>query len=128
MDHSIFLNACGFTWFDWVAHPLLNRLPLDGLANRKIDDLNSGAHQLTLTSSRSFSLDDAQCLRIGINVEWPEAERCQHWFQHLKTQDMIWDIDPARVLLMKSLGLPLGGWILMICPMAGLIVLKQQPC
>ena len=64
------------------------------------------AHQLMLASSRSSSRDDAQCLRIGINVEWPEAERRLHWFQHLKTQDMIWDIDPARVLLMKSLGLP----------------------
>ena len=106
VDDSILLNACGFTWFDWAAHPLLNRLPLDGLANRTIDDLNSGAHQLMLASSRSSPRDDAQCLRIGINVEWPEAERRLHWFQHLKTQDMIWDIDPARVLLMKSLGLP----------------------
>ena len=48
--------------------------------------------------------------RICLNTALPSAERAQHWLAHLRTQHLISDPNPARVLLLRAFGLP-AWWI-----------------
>ena len=42
---------------------------------------------------------------VVINLEFPPEDRLDHWLTHLQAQEIIFDPNPSRVLLLRSLGL-----------------------
>ena len=43
--------------------------------------------------------------RLALNLELPPPERAAHWLAHLRAQQLIFDPEPARVLLVAGAGL-----------------------
>ena len=105
---TLIFSSCGSAWSHWSAHLWLQRLPLIGLLNRPINQDESGLYQLQLEaeSSSENAIQADQYFRVTLNFECPEPDRAVHWLQHLQSQQLIWDPDPARVLLLRALGLP----------------------
>ncbi len=105
---TLIFSSCGSPWSHWSSHLWLQRLPLIGLSNRPINQDASGLYQLQLEpeSSSEKAPQADQCLRVTLNFECPEPDRVVHWLQHHQSQQLIWDPNPARVLLLRALGLP----------------------
>ena len=110
LDTQFQISVCGSSWLDLRPHLLLQRLPLVELNQCSVDFDRSGLHQLWLIQSlhnSETSLPDSNYItRITINLELPEQERASDWLDHLHDQQLIFDPEPARVLLLRSLGLP----------------------
>ena len=118
------ISVSGSTWYDLHPHLSLQRLPLPGLGNCLVDFERSGTHQLFIENlddtNTSPSTFEETVERITLNFELPEPERVSHWLNHLKSQHLIFDPEPSRVLLMRELGLPawwldhsesINGWL-----------------
>ena len=75
-----------------------------------MDFERSGLHQLQLArciDSRDPSPQASALIeRLTLNLELPPPERANHWLVHLQAQQLILDPEPARVLLLRALGLP----------------------
>ena len=104
------LSVCGSTWLELRPHLLLQRLPLPALGQAWVDFGRSGLHQLQLvrradTLAQSVTVP-AVVDRLTLNLELPTPERAPHWLSHLQLQQLILDPEPARVLLLRELGLP----------------------
>ena len=104
------LSVCGPTWLELRPHLLLQRLPLPALGQAWVDFGRSGLHQLQLvrradTLAQSVTVP-AVVDRLTLNLELPTPERAPHWLSHLQLQQLILDPEPARVLLLRELGLP----------------------
>ena len=112
---EVVLSSCGSSWLDWSSHLWLQRLPLNGLAERQLSSATSGPHQLRLQSLRDTGEPE---LRITLNQELPSVDRAVHWLNHLRVQQWIWDPDPARVLLLRALGFP-AWWLDPLTPVNG---------
>ena len=119
VQQPLLLSCCGATWMQWTTHLWLQRLPVQELAARAIarDQLDS-PHQLLLRSGQGQPDSVLPPLRISLNLECPEPERIGAWLQHLRSQDLIWDPSPARVLLLRAVGLP-AWWLDPEQPMNG---------
>ena len=97
------ISCCGMSWLELKPHLLLQHLPIPALAHRGLDADASSDHQLHLSGAaqgRPHGLS-----HLAINLELPEPDRVWHWLNLLSAQEAIWDPDPARVLLMRALGL-----------------------
>ena len=118
------LSVCGPTWLELRPHLLLQRLPLPALGQCQVDWKRSGLHQLQLVQRavhvEQLAQAPAALKRLTLNLELPPPERASKWFAHLEAQQLIFDPDPARVLLLRMLGLPawwldpearLNGWL-----------------
>ena len=107
-EQTLIFSSCGSRWTHWGAHFWLQRLPLSGLSKRPINLEMSGLYQLQLDAETSLEKKNQsdQFFRVTLNFECPEPGRVEHWLQHLQSQQLIWDPDPARVLLLRALGLP----------------------
>ena len=104
------LSVCGPSWLELRPHLLMQRLPLPALGQASVDFGRSGLHQLQLVR-RADSLAEsvpapAVVDRLTLNLELPPPERAPHWLSHLQSQQLILDPEPARVLLLRELGLP----------------------
>lgn len=104
------LSVCGPTWLELRPHLLLQRLPLPALGQAWVDFERSGLHQLQL-SRCAGPVDQSVPApsvveRLTLNLELPPPERAPHWLAHLQAQQLILDPEPARVLLLRELGLP----------------------
>ena len=104
------LSVCGPSWLELRPHLLLQRLPLPSLGQVRVDFERSGQHQLQLercADSVEQSLPaPAVVERLTLNLELPSPDRASHWLAHLQSQQLILDPEPARVLLLRELGLP----------------------
>ena len=101
------LNCCGASWCELIPHLMMQRLPFDDWGQFHPNSKNSHAYELVLERRSSELPGDRDALeRICLNLELPEPDRAEHWLGHLRTQQLIWDPDPARVMLLRALGLP----------------------
>ena len=104
------LSVCGPSWLELRPHLLLQRLPLPALGQVWVDFQRSGLHQLQLARRADPAEQSVQELavveRLTLNLELPPPERASHWLAHLQAQQLIIDPEPARVLLLRELGLP----------------------
>lgn len=100
-------SVCGPSWHELAPHLYAQHLPLPGLGQCSIQFQSSGPHQLQLVrrppqqSTASVLLE-----RVTLNLELPPVDRASDWLAHLRNQQLIFDPEPARVLLLRSLGLP----------------------
>ena len=105
------LSVCGLSWQDLSPHLLLQYLPIPFLSQCHVDFERSHPHQLHLSVTPSQQSDVSLSVeRIALNFELPPAERASHWLLHLRSQQLIFDPVPARVLLLRAMGLP-AWWI-----------------
>ena len=105
------LSVCGCTWLELRPHLLIQYLPISDLHNFSVDFDQSHSHQLRLICNSS----DLDCSppvvgRVALNLELPSVARTEHWLAHLRSQQLIFDPVPSRVLLLRALGLP-AWWI-----------------
>ncbi|GCE64734.1 glycosyltransferase family 2 protein [cyanobiont of Ornithocercus magnificus] len=104
------ISSCGLSWCELWPHLLLQHLPLPELKYIYLDSNCSNHHQLCLRSiDRAASINptkDELVKFITLNLELPPPERAAHWLAHMHAQQLIWDPDPARVRLLRTLGLP----------------------
>ena len=121
------LSVCGPSWLELRPHLLLQRLPLPELGQGRVDFERSGLHQLQLDRRADPGepppLAAALVERLTLNLELPPPERASHWLAHLQAQQLIVDPEPARVLLLRTLGLP-AWWLDPECEINGWL---QQP-
>ena len=95
------ISLCGITHHNWSTHLWIQRLPLKGFAASAHLVDPSDPHNLPLAGTAAAGLT-----RLALNFELPPTERAKHWLMHLQGQQLIWDPEPARVLLLRELGLP----------------------
>ena len=92
----------------------MQRLPLPALGQGRVDFERSRLHQLQLMRSADPVEQPAQIPavveQLTLNLELPPLRRASHWLAHLQTQQLIFDPEPARVLLLRALDLP-AWWI-----------------
>jgi len=104
------LNVCGPAWTALEPHCRLQRLPLLGLEQRRLDPARCVLHQLRLEPDPRPVATDAGPVRllasVALNLELPPPARAAEWLAHLRGHQVIWDPDPARVLLLRALALP----------------------
>ena len=101
------LSSCGAAWFDLYPHLLTQRLPIGDWGQFTLSHGESHDHQLVLHRSAAALHTDSEAIeRICLNLELPSPDRAEHWLNHLRDQQLIWDPDPVRVRLLRSLGLP----------------------
>ena len=112
------ISCCGQAWTDVTPHLLWQHVPLMELGERGIDHMASSSHQIHLSVSHSVGGSGLE--HLALNLELPQPDRVSHWLHLLMAQDVIWDPDPARVLLLRALGLKawwldpeasLNGWL-----------------
>ena len=97
------ISCCGMPWLELKPQLLLQHLPIPELAHRELDAAASSDHQLHLSAAAETSPEGFE--HLAINLELPAPDRVWHWFNLLSAQEAIWDPDPARVLLLRALGL-----------------------
>ncbi|QNG27779.1 glycosyltransferase [Synechococcus sp. HK01-R] len=121
------LNVCGPAWTALEPHCRLQRLPLLGLEQRRIDPARCLLHQLRLEPDPRPVATDAGPVEllasVALNLELPPPARAAEWLAHLRSRQVIWDPDPARVLLLRALALP-AWWLDPEAPVNGWL---QQP-
>ena len=101
------LNVCGATWLELRPHLLLQHLPVPALGQCRVDFARSSSHQLKLELPAGQTLAAADRVeRLALNLELPPPKRAAHWLAHLRGHQLILDPEPARVLLLRALGLP----------------------
>ena len=115
------LNVCGSSWFELRPHLLLQHIPTLALDQCHVDFTSSSSHQLQLQLSScdaSASSELVNC--VALNLELPPVNRASNWLEHLRGHQLIFDPEPARVLLLRALGLqawwldpesPCNGWL-----------------
>lgn len=101
LAREVVLSLCGSTYENWSTHLWISRLPILGFRQCKILPNDFDSHNLLLSGSDQNGLN-----RFAVNFELPSPERASHWLSHLRTQQLIWDPLPPRVLLLRGLGLP----------------------
>ena len=85
----------------------MQRLPLSDWDQFTPISEDCHAHELVLQRCSPRPDQDPDALeRLCLNLELPSPDRANHWLAHLRKQQLIWDPDPARVLLLRALGLP----------------------
>ena len=123
------LSVCGPSWLELRPHLLLQRLPLSEIGFGCADYERSGLHQLRLVlcgdQDEQSAQTPASVERLTLNMELPPLERATHWLTHLQAQQLIFDPEPARVLLLRLLACLPGGLILRLRLMAGCSSPKQ---
>ncbi|MDC0310011.1 glycosyltransferase [Synechococcus sp. AH-551-J03] len=97
------ISCCGMSWLELKPQLLLQHLPIPELAHRELDAAASSDHQLHLCPAAEQSPKGLE--HLAINLELPAPDRVWHWLNLLLAQEAIWDPDPARVLLLRALGL-----------------------
>ena len=97
------ISCCGMSWLELKPQLLLQHLPIPALAHRELDPAASSDHQLHLCPAAEQVPEGLE--HLAINLELPERDRVWHWLNLLLAQQAIWDPDPARVLLLRALGL-----------------------
>ena len=97
------ISCCGMSWLELKPQLLLQHLPIPELAHRNLDRAASSDHQLHLCPAAEKSPKGLE--HLAINLELPAPDRVWHWLNLLLAQEAIWDPDPARVLLLRALGL-----------------------
>ena len=104
------LYLCGLPAQAWQCHLWLDRLPLQALASQGLAVDPSNPHRLVApaeSGAPAGDKPDAEAVQsIALNLECPALERSEHWLTHLRQHQAIWDPDPARVWLLRALGLP----------------------
>ena len=101
------MSVCGSSWLELRPHLLLQYLPLPELGQCRIDFERSGLHQLQLVGCSDQQVQSPGVVeQFTLNLELPPPERASHWLAHLRSQQVIFDPEPARVRLLRALGLP----------------------
>ena len=86
---------------------MIQRVPILLSSQYTVEFDRSGPHQILLHSHTPNDPDTQYVIeRICLNLELPPVERASQWLAHLHTQQLIFDPEPARVLLLRELGLP----------------------
>lgn len=115
----VYLSVCGNGLDHWGVHFWLQRLPLVHFGMAAAQTVFVDPHNLQLTLEEKFAVSDG-LQRIALNLELPASDRAEHWFAHLLSQQIVFDPDPARVSLLRALGLnaqwldpvtPSNGWL-----------------
>ena len=112
------ISLCGCSLSEWQSHLWLQKLPIPALGRRTMPADIAEPHNLLLTAAHDPVSEKLALTRIALNLELPPPERAQHWLSHLRDQEGIWDPDPARVLLLRALGLP-AHWLDQAAPANG---------
>ena len=107
MGADCHVSVCGYSWVDLFPHLLFQHAPLPNLGDFHVDFASSDLHNLHLFSNCEHSRQDSDpIVRIALNLELPSSDRSVQWLAHLQLQELIFDPEPARVLLLRALGLP----------------------
>jgi GT2 family glycosyltransferase len=83
----------------------LQRLPIRSLGTGHLLSVSDHPDRLLLHTPPPHSADHGLS-RITINLERPPRRQKREWLDRLRGEQAIWDPDPARVCLMRALGLP----------------------
>ena len=101
------LSSCGASWCELLPHFLMQRLPLSDWCQFTPISEDSHPHELVLQRCSPIPDGARDGLKhLCLNVELPSTDRANHWLAHLRNQQLIWDPDPARVLMLRALGYP----------------------
>ena len=95
------IQVCGYQWKDFQPHLWLQRAPLACLERRLLDLEQSQPHELILVPDWDA---EGEVSNILLNFELPPLERRIQWLGHLRAQSLVFDPDPARVLLLRACG------------------------
>lgn len=100
------LRLCvhGGSWTHWQLHLWLQRLPLPSLGQRPLLEAEPDALTLGADPAAAETVDGGTT--IALNLALPLPEQAHDWWQRLRQQQLIWDPEPARVWLLRALGLP----------------------
>jgi GT2 family glycosyltransferase len=123
------ISMCGVALTSWQAHLWIHRLPIPVLSTALWVDARTDLHNLVLRSDPGPESDVPRVERLAINLELPALSEANQWLHHLCAQQLIWDPDPARVHLLRALGLP-AFWLDPQAPSNGWLTLDdaQQGC
>jgi len=114
------LRLFGRSGCHWQAHLWCNKLPIPALGSAELSAEQPSPQVLALQVAPQAATS-AGFERIALNVELPAPDRADAWLEQMRQQQAIWDPDPARVHLMRRLGLPAywldaaapaNGWLL----------------
>jgi GT2 family glycosyltransferase len=120
LDSALKLSTVGVGLRSWQAHAFINKLPIIFGSHTFLTKSNRSQELLVYTDEDLARKRSAKIIRIAINTEIPAQIHAKKWLRHLRRQDLIWDIDPKRVLLLRSFGLnaywldpatPGNGWL-----------------
>jgi hypothetical protein len=100
---EVSISICGLSLTSWQAHLWIHRLPIPALAAALAVDSRTDAHNLILRTDPGSESDAPVLQRLAINLELPALSEANQWLHHLRTQQLIWDPDPARVNLLRAL-------------------------
>ena len=98
------ISLCGMPHTSWQTHLWIQQLPIPLLGDCKLPDQTGNSHGLQLAAG-TLGAQAGGLERFAINLELPPPERAEHWLNHLRSQQVVWDPDPARVCLLRALGL-----------------------
>jgi len=105
LGKHLIINSFGLTFKQWLIHFWIQKLPLIGLSFDQ--SINSGNNIYSIALIQNGNHDgDPSIKNIGINFHLPLEEDYQEWLLALRKQQLIWDPDPSRVCLLRSMGLP----------------------
>ena len=96
------IHIVGLTWQTCQAHQWLHHLPLPELAARELDPARCRPHELCLRPWAAAPAGGIACL--ALNLVLPPLEGAKAWLDHLRHQQLVFDPDPSRVLLLRALG------------------------
>jgi GT2 family glycosyltransferase len=99
---------------------LINRLPIIFGSYSFLTQSRGSEELLIYIDENLAGKRSSKITRIAINTEVPAQIYAKKWLSRLRKQDLIWDIDPERVLLLRSFGInaywldpgtPSNGWL-----------------
>ncbi len=100
------ITTYGLSLSHWQTHVWFQKLPLPALGSKSIDNSLSEDHRLFFQEEpKDPSANEELVRHIVVNFELPSIDKIDEWLLLLKGQDVIWDPEPGRVFLLRSLGL-----------------------
>jgi GT2 family glycosyltransferase len=99
------IKLYGLHFHDPITHLWLQRLPLGPISCYDNYRCDPGGKELQITQEAGHVCTDGLA-RITLNLEEPTSDERLAWLEQLRGEQAIWDPEPARVLLMRALGLP----------------------
>ena len=99
------IDCCGAAWHELAPHLWLHRLPEIDLQDWSVEASLSQGHRMTIFAPQELGNLHQEMVSIAINLELPPLDRALDWLKHLRGHILIFDPDPARVNLLRALGL-----------------------
>lgn len=117
-----FFTIYGLSVRDWQLHVWLQRLPISDMASKEINNDCDELNVFSLLGDSAMYLQNQQghFRDLALNFQMPSIENAASWLSDLKSKQVVWDPEPARVSLLRALGVsaywldpkaPTNGWL-----------------